>query len=88
MIQKSSELDFDHFQERVNLLNPALKFTIEKEQKNSLHFLDVLVETEGTRFLTRVYRKPEFTGNQRLLVNTSVEIHLTQRQERLALLKL
>ena len=43
-----SGLDCDHCQGRWNLLHPALKFTIEKEQNNSLHFLDVFVEKEGT----------------------------------------
>ena len=43
-----SELNCDHFQEKLNLLHPALKFTIEKVQNNSLNFLDVLVEKEGT----------------------------------------
>ena len=52
----------DHCQEKLNLLHPALKFTIEKEQNNSLHFLDVLIEKEGTGFLTSIYRKPRFTG--------------------------
>ena len=56
-----SELDCDHFQEKLNLLHPALQFTIEKEQHN-LNFLDVLVEKKGTRFLTSIYRKPTFTG--------------------------
>ena len=57
-----TELDCDHIQERLNLLHPALKFTVEKEQNNSLNFLDVLVEKEGTGFLTSIYRKPMFTG--------------------------
>ena len=57
-----SELGCDHFQEKLNLLHPALKFTEEKEQNNSLNFLDVLVEKEGTGFLTSIYRKPTFTG--------------------------
>ena len=57
-----SELGCDHFQEKLNLLHPALKFTVEKEQNNSLNFLDVLVEKEGTGFLTSIYRKPTFTG--------------------------
>ena len=57
-----SELDCDHFQEKLNLLHPALKFTIEKEQNNSLNFLDVLVGKEGTGFLTSIYRKPTFTA--------------------------
>ena len=57
-----SELDCDHFKGKLNLLHPALKFTIEKEQNNSLNYLDVLVEKDGTGFLTSVYRKPTFTG--------------------------
>ena len=57
-----SELGCDHFQEKLNLLHPALKFTVEKEQNNSLNFLNALVEKEGTGFLTSIYRKPTFTG--------------------------
>ena len=57
-----SELDCDHFQEKLNLLHPALKFTVEKEQNNSLNFLDVLVEKQGTGFLTSIYRKLTYTG--------------------------
>ena len=58
----SSELDCDCFHGKLNVLHPALKFTVEKEQNNSLTFLDVLVEKEGTGFLTSVCRKPTFTG--------------------------
>ena len=57
-----SELGCDHFQERLNLLHPVLKFTVEKEQNYSLTFLDVLVEKEGNGFLTSIYRKSTFTG--------------------------
>ena len=56
-----SELDCDHFKGKLNLLHPALKFTVEKEHNNSLSFLDVLVEKDGTGFLTSIYRKPTFT---------------------------
>ena len=48
-----SKLECDHFQEKLNSLHPALKFTIEKEQNNSLHFLDVLGEKEGTGSLSK-----------------------------------
>ena len=58
----SSELDCGCFHEKLNLLHPALKFTVEKEQYNSMSFLDVLVEKEGTGLLTSVYRRPTFTG--------------------------
>ena len=57
-----SELDCDHFEGKLNLLHPALTCTVEKEQTNSLNFLDVLVEKDGTGFLTSIYRKPTFTG--------------------------
>ena len=57
-----SELDCDHIKRKLNLLHPALKFTVEKEQNNSLNFLDVLVEKDDTRFLTSTFRKPTFTG--------------------------
>ena len=57
-----SELDCDHFKGKLNLLHPALKITVEKEQNNSLNFLDALVGKDGTGFLTSVYRKPAFTG--------------------------
>ena len=51
-----SELDCDHFKGKLTLLHPALKFTVEKEQNTSLNFLDILVEEDGTGFLTSVYR--------------------------------
>ena len=57
-----SELDCDHFKGKLNLLHPAPKFTVEKEQNNSLNFLDILVEKDGTGFLPSIYRKPTFTG--------------------------
>ena len=39
-----SERDCDLFHENLSRLHPALNFTIEKEQNNSLSFLDFLVE--------------------------------------------
>ena len=57
-----SELDCGRVHEKLNLLHPALKFTVEMEQNNSLNFLDVSVEKEGTGFFTNVYRKPTSTG--------------------------
>ena len=57
-----SELDCDYFKGKLNILHPALNSTVEKEQNNSLSFLDVLVEKEGTGILTSVYSRPTFTG--------------------------
>ena len=76
-----SELVCGHFQEKLNLLHPALIFTIEKEQNSSFTFLDALVDKEGTRFFTSIYRIPTFTG-QYIRWNS-----LAQRHERSALFK-
>ena len=76
-----SDLECDHFKRKLKLLHPALKFTVEKEKNNSLTFYMVWWRKRALDFL------PAFTGNQRLLVNTSVGIPLAQRQERLVLLK-
>ena len=53
------------FLSHLNSLHPALVFTSEKEENNTLPFLDVLVEKDvvNNKFLTSVYRKPTFTGN-------------------------
>ena len=59
-----SELDCDHFQEKLNMLYPVVRFTVEKEQKNALNFLNVLVEKEGTGLLTSNDRKRTFTGQR------------------------
>ena len=56
-----SDLDFEHFQGKLNLLHPSLKLTVEKEQNNSMNFLDVVLEKEGTKFLTNINRKLTFT---------------------------
>ena len=40
----------------------TINFRVEKEQSNSLNFLDVSVEKGGTGFLISIYRKPMFTG--------------------------
>ncbi len=56
------ESDCNVFLQKLNALHPSLKFTFEKEQNNSLPFLDVFVENTATGFLTSIYRKPTFSG--------------------------
>ena len=51
-----------YLSKRLNNLHPALQFTFEKEENDSLPFSDVLVEKCNTGFLTSVYRKHTFTG--------------------------
>ena len=50
------------FEVHLNSLHPSLKFTSEDEQDNTLPFLDVEVHKSDDGFLTKVYRKPTFTG--------------------------
>ena len=57
-----TKAECDTFLKRLNGLHTALHFTFEKEENNSLPFLDVLVEKSDTGFLTSVYRKPTFSG--------------------------
>ena len=46
----------------VNSKHPAIKFTIETENRNCLPFLDVNVRRFGNSFHTSVFRKPSFSG--------------------------
>ena len=71
-----SERDCDLFHEKLNLLHPALKFAIEKEQNSSLNFLDVSVDKRALNLL------PVCTGNQRFLVITSAGIPLAPKKNR------
>ena len=41
----------------INCRHKKIKFTIEKENNKFLSFLDILIENEGNRFSTSVYRK-------------------------------
>ena len=50
------------FFDTLNQLHSSLSFTMEEESNDQLPFLDVLVESGDSSFLTSVYRKPTFTG--------------------------
>ena len=54
-----------HAEAFLNYLNskhPAIRFTMEKEQKGRLPFLDVNVRRTAEGFSTSVFRKPTFSG--------------------------
>ena len=51
-----SGYECDCFHGKFDLFHLAYKFTIEKEQMNTLNFLVVIVHKEETGFLTRVNR--------------------------------
>ena len=57
-----NEAECDEFFKILKSLNPALKFTSEKEESESLAFLDVKIQKSDSKFITSVYRKPSFTG--------------------------
>ena len=57
-----NEAECDEFFNILNSLNPALKFTSEKEESESLAFLDVKIQKSDSIFITSVYRKPTFIG--------------------------
>ena len=50
------------FLDHINCYIISIKFTVEKEDKLSLPFLDVLIHKDGSKFSTSLYRKPTFTG--------------------------
>ena len=57
----------DHLEKFKNYLNSKhrnIRFTCEKEQNNSMPFLDVLITRTSNGFKTSVYRKPTFSGVQ------------------------
>ena len=46
------------FLDHINSHDNIIKFTVEKEDNNSLPFLDVLIHKDGSKFTTSLYRKP------------------------------
>ena len=52
----------DEFHNHLNSINNNIQFTIEKENDNSIAFLDVkITKTENGDIFTNVYRKPTHT---------------------------
>ena len=56
------ETDADHFLTFLNRQHPNIKFTIKKEKNNQLPFFDILNDCSSNKFVTKVYRKPTYTG--------------------------
>ena len=50
------------FKNYINSRHRNISFTCEKEQNNSMHFLDVLITRTSNGFKTSVYHKPTFSG--------------------------
>jgi len=56
------ENDREIFYNKLNLLHPLLKLTMEKETDGTLPFLDVKIKEDANKFLSSVYRKPTCIG--------------------------
>ena len=61
VVFKSNE-HIELFLDYLNSKHQNIKFTFEKEENNSLSFLDVMITRKDGRFETSVFRKPTFTG--------------------------
>ena len=48
--------------EAINKLHPCLKFTMEREEDNSLPFLDMKIIHKGNTLTSTWYNKPTDTG--------------------------
>ena len=67
------------FQQYLNQKHPNIRFTVEKENNNTLPFLDVEVTRTTSGFKTGTYRKPTFSGvysNYRSLIPSEYKIGL------------
>ena len=58
----SSELHVTKFLNYMNSKHRNIKFTVEREENNSLSFLDIKIFRDGGKFQTSVYRKSTFSG--------------------------
>ena len=57
-----NEAECNEFFNVLNSFHPALKFTSEKEESESLAFLDIKIQKSDNKFITSGYRKSSFTG--------------------------
>ena len=58
----SSELHVTKFLNYMNSKHRNFKFTVEREENNSLSFLDIKFFCDTGKFQTSIYRKPTFSG--------------------------
>ena len=58
----SSELHLTNFLNYMNSKHRNIKFTVEREENNSLAFLDINIVCHSGKFQTSIYRKPTFSG--------------------------
>ncbi len=78
-IRFSDPSHVDLFQQYLNQKHPNIKFTVERENNNTLPFLDVEVTRTNDEFKTGTYRKPTFSGvysNYRSLIPSAYKIGL------------
>jgi hypothetical protein len=54
-------MNIDHTLNEFNKLQQTIKFTIEKEQQESVNFLDIRIHRRGKNLQYSIYRKPTQT---------------------------
>lgn len=58
---EGTDRQMEGFLEVINSLNPKIKFTFEKEENNSINFLDLTITKIDDRLSFNIYRKKTFT---------------------------
>lgn len=56
-----TDRQMDSFVDLINTLHPKIKFTFEREENNSINFLDLTITKTGDRLSFNIYRKKTFT---------------------------
>jgi hypothetical protein len=61
IIYDQNETNMDHTLKEFNKLQQTIKLTVEKEQQESINFLDLLIDRNRKSFQFSIYRKPTQT---------------------------
>jgi hypothetical protein len=61
MIYDQNKINTDHTINEFNKLQPTIKFTTEKEQQESINFLDLTIHRKDKKLQFLIYRKPTQT---------------------------
>jgi len=61
IIYNERKTDIEDFLCCFNNITPKLNFTIEKETRGSINFLDLTIHRDENRFSIDIYRKPTYT---------------------------
>jgi hypothetical protein len=63
IICNEKKTDIEDILNYFNNITPRLNFTIEKETRGSINFLDITIDRDKKRFSVDIYRKPTYTDS-------------------------